>query len=39
MTSSYKNYLLDKNKSTVLKKDYTLDYTNYEKLKINETKW
>ena len=37
MTSSYKNYLLDRSKdSNVLKKDYTLDYTDYEKLKINE---
>ena len=37
MTSSYKNYLLDRSKdSNVLKTDYTLDYTDYEKLKINE---
>ena len=41
MTSFYNKYYLSNGNSTdtntnVLKKDYTLDYTDYEKLKINE---
>jgi hypothetical protein len=47
MTSYYNNYLLSSNKNKnllnvdpsntdVLKKEYTLNYTDYEKLKINE---
>jgi hypothetical protein len=41
MTSFYNKYYLTNNNSTststnVLKKDYTLDSTDYEKLKINE---
>ena len=41
MTSFYNKYFITNGNSTdtntnVLKKDYTLDYTDYEKLKINE---
>lgn len=35
MTSFYDKYNLNKNKN-ILKKDYTLNYTDYEKLKISE---
>jgi hypothetical protein len=37
MTTFYDNYKLDQNKNmNVLKKDFTLNYTDYEKLKIAE---
>ena len=39
MTSFYNRFLLDttkENNNNVLKQDYTIDYSNYEKLKIAE---